>query len=377
MTGRDETVVSMTKQRPVDRPRRAFLGAVGTATLAGVAGCVGSGRRGGGGAGSGTEGDRDRGEGDRNGGGRGRKSDDRSPITILAAGSLQNALLDLETAVDVPVAVEVHGSATVARLIAEGKRDPDIVSVADVALFEELLSPPWYSVFASNAVVIAYDPNSEGGRRIAAAGADGWYEPLIAGAVDLGRTDPDRDPLGYRALFTLELASRYYADAANLREGIPRREQIYPETGLLSRFETGAIDAAFTYRSMAVERGYEYVDLPDRIDLGDPNHHEEWYSTVSYTLPGGREIRGSPIGYGATIREPSDAALSVFAAHTTDDSLDEAGFLRREGVPIHRGAVPERVERATNQAESDRASRGSRVPASASASTAPDGTVPD
>jgi molybdate/tungstate transport system substrate-binding protein len=298
--------------------RRGFLSTAGATGAVGLAGCTGVRR----GAGS-----------------------EAPTVTILAAGSLQHALeTGLAPAVDVPIRVEAHGSATVARLIAEGQRDPDIVTVADTALFEAPLSPPWYATFTSNAVVLAYNPDTEGGRRV--ADADRWYEPLVDGDVRLGRTDPDRDPLGYRTLFTLELAARHYADAPALRETIPRRRQLYPETALIGGFETGSIDAAFAYRNMAVERGYDYVDLPDRIDLSNPAHADR-YSTVSYTLPSGQEIRGGPISYGSTVRHRSDAALSVFAAHTTGDYLADAGFLLREEFPRYEGAVPAAVRRAT------------------------------
>src|SRR5699024_4708381 len=232
-------------------------------------------------------------------------------------------------------------------LIAEGKRDPDIVSVADVALFENLLSPSWYSVFTSNAVVIAYNPETEGGKRLAEAGRDRWYEPMTNGDISIGRTDPDQDPLGYRTLFALELASRYYDGASNLTETIPKREQIYPETALISRFETGGIDCAFAYRNMAEERGYDYIELPDRIDLSDPRYEQEWYSTVSYSLPNGKEVHGGLIGYGSTIRKMSDAALDVFATQTTGEYLGEAGFLLRDEFPEYVGDVPETVKRAT------------------------------
>jgi molybdate/tungstate transport system substrate-binding protein len=307
--------------------RRGFLLTAGATGVVGLAGCTGTRM----GAGPESEVPADDGE---------------SPtVTILAAGSLQHALeTGLAPAVDVPIRVEAHGSATVARLIAEGQRDPDIVTVADTALFEAPLSPPWYATFTSNAVVLAYNSDTEGGRRV--ADADRWYEPLVDGDVRLGRTDPDRDPLGYRTLFTLELAARHYADAPALRETIPRRRQIYPETALIGGFETGSIDAAFAYRNMAVERGYDYVDLPDRIDLSNPAHADR-YSTVSYTLPSGQEIRGSPISYGSTVRHRSDAALSVFAAHTTGDYLADAGFLLREEFPHYEGAVPDAVRRAT------------------------------
>nr|WP_228842351.1 extracellular solute-binding protein [Halococcus agarilyticus] len=325
--------MSTSEQRsPGSCSRRAFLGGVGAVGLAGAAGCVGSGRE------SGVDGD----DGD----------GDTGPVTILAAGSLQNALANgLEPTLDVPVRIESHGSATVARLIDEGKRDPDIVSVADTALFDEPLSPPWYSTFTSNAVVIAYNPETEGGKRLANAGKERWYEPLVNGDVRLGRTDPDHDPLGYRALFVLELASRYYDGASNLGGKILKRNQIYPETALISGFETGAIDAAIAYRSMAVERDYEYVALPDRIDLSEPAHEEEWYSTVSYSLPTGHEIAGGPISYGSTVRRTSDAALSVFAAQSTGTYLDDHGFVRREGFPTYDGNVPQRVKRTTDRAK--------------------------
>lgn len=232
-------------------------------------------------------------------------------------------------------------------MVAEGQRDPDVVTVADVALFSDPLSPPWYSLFTSNAVVLAYNPDTEGGQTVADAGAEGWYEPLVAGDVGLGRTDPDQDPLGYRTLFTLELASQYYDDASNLREQILKRDQIYPETSLISQFETGAVDVAFAYRNMAIERDYEYVDLPDQIDLSNPSYDEQWYSTVSYTLPNDQTVQGGLISYGSTIRTMSDAALSVFDAHTTGDYLSEFGFVLRDQFPTYRGDPPNRVEAAT------------------------------
>lgn len=342
--------------------RRNFLGAVG---LAGVAGCTGRSGGGGGGVPSTSAATA-----------RASKSSGQSTtVAILAAGSLQHALQHgLQPAVDVPIEVEAHGSAAVARMIAEGQRDPDIVTVADTALFDEPLSPPWHSVFTSNAVVIAYNPDTEGGTRLAEAGTERWYEPLVEGDVRLGRTDPDQDPLGYRTLFALELASRYYDDASNLTETVLRREQIYPETGLISQFETGSIDAAIAYRNMAVERGYEYIALPGQIDLSSPAYAEEWYSTVSYTLPTGQEIEGGVISYGSTIRKLSDAALAVFDVHTTGDYLADAGFLLRDSFPRYEGDVPAAVREAVGPpgaGESDRR----RPPAGALGETVSDITV--
>lgn len=307
--------------------RRRFLLTAETAAIAGIAGCTG---------------------------GSSQDGSQSTTIAILAAGSLQNALANgLKPAVDVSVQIEAHGSATVARMIDEGQRDPDIVSVADVALFEKPLSPPWYSVFTSNSVVIAYNPDTDGGQRLADAETESWYEPMVNGNVNIGRTDPDQDPLGYRALFMLELASRYYDDTSNLREQILQQNQIYPETSLLSQFETGSIDAAIAYRNMAVERDYEYIELPDQINLSNPQYAESWYSTTSYTLPSGQEIQGGLISYGSTIRHMSDAAVSVFDLHTTGSYLEEHGFLLREQFPAYTGDVPQRVRQVTDQSNED------------------------
>lgn len=303
--------------------RRRFLLTVGTAAVTGISGCTGE---------------------------SSRDGSQATTVAILAAGSLQNALGNgLKPAVDVPVEIEAHGSATVARMIDEGQRDPDIVSVADVALFEEPLSPPWHSVFTSNSVVIAYNPDTAGGERLAEAGTERWYEPMVDGNVNIGRTDPDQDPLGYRTLFMLELASRYYDDASNLREQILQQNQIYPETSLISQFETGSIDAAIAYRNMAVERDYEYIELPDQINLSNPQYAEEWYSTTSHTLPSGQEIQGGLISYGSTIQHMSDAAVSVFDVHTTGSYLEEQGFLLREQFPAYTGDMPQCVRQATYQ----------------------------
>jgi molybdate/tungstate transport system substrate-binding protein len=310
--------------------RRQVLRTAGTAAIAGVAGCID------GSLGTGVDGQ-------------------STTIRILAAGSLQNALSNgLKAAVDVPVQIETHGSATVARLINEGQRDPDIVAVADLSLFEEPLSPAWHCEFASNSLVIAYNPDTDGGQQLADAGEEHWYRPMVEGNVDVGRTDPDQDPLGYRTLFMFELASRYYDDASNLGDSILQRDQVYPETSLLSQFETGSLDAAIAYRNMALEREYAYLELPDQLDLSNPQYVEDWYSTTSYTLPSGQEIHGGLISYGATIRHMSDAAASLFDVLTTGRYLEDHGFRLGEQFPAYRGEVPQDISVRVSQSNETR-----------------------
>ena len=80
--------------------RRSVLSGL-VAALGGVAGCAG--RLGGSGAAPG-------------------------PVSLLAAGSLNNALENgLRPSVDVTLRVEARGSAELARLVDEGAKDPDVV----------------------------------------------------------------------------------------------------------------------------------------------------------------------------------------------------------------------------------------------------------
>jgi molybdate/tungstate transport system substrate-binding protein len=264
-------------------------------------------------------------------------------VSMLAAGSLNNALEHgLRPAVDATLEVEARGSAEVARLVAEGAKDPDVVAVADVALFDSPMHPAWYAEFAANSIVVAYNPETDGGRRLEAAGSE-WYRPLVEGRVSLGRTDPDLDPLGYRALFVLELATDYYGTGVDLRAAIPRRDQLYPETQLVSQFETGSIDAAITYRSMAVERGYDYVELPPEIDLSSPAFADT-YASATYDLPGGKTVRGGPISYGATIRRRSPAVRDVFERLTTGSFLREFGFAVPNDYPRYTPDAPDTLD---------------------------------
>ena len=262
------------------------------------------------------------------------------PVRVLCAGSLQKALLDgLDSAVAAPVQVEARGSAAAARLVADGVRDPDVVALADTALFESVLDTAWYTRFATNELVISYDGATDGGRRI--ADADTWFEPILAGDATLGRTDPNLDPLGYRTLFALELGADHY-DRPDLRQRVRDASRVYPETSLLARLDTGAVDAAMTYRNMAVDHGFDTRELPAALHLGDPAHRER-YRTVSYTLSDGTTVTGDVIEYGATCRHETEGAIETFEALVGGAALADRGFGLPARYPAYEGDVPDRL----------------------------------
>ncbi|MFB6220945.1 MAG: extracellular solute-binding protein [Halolamina sp.] len=227
-------------------------------------------------------------------------------VSVLAAGSLQVALEErFSERVDADLTLEARGSAACARMVREGIRDPDVLALADPALFAGVADR--YTAFATNALVVAYNPEGAGA---AVRDAERAYDPLLDADIRLGRTDPETDPLGYRTRFSLGLAEdhwdRPYTDALD-------DSQVLQETALLSAFETGALDAAVTYRNMAVDHGVPFRELPPELDLSAPRFADA-YAAERYETPSGQTVRGAPISYGATARSAGSAVERVFKA---------------------------------------------------------------
>lgn len=222
-----------------------------------------------------------------------------SAVSILAAGSLQRALATrFREQTDRRVTVESRGSAACARMVREGLRDPDLLALADPVLFDGLT--PEYTAFATNSLVVAYNPETAVGQAVAAA--DVPLDPLRRDAARFGRTDPDADPLGYRTLFAFDLAGeRWNRNYSSLLDP----SQIFPETELLAVLETGEIDAVVSYRNMAVDHDVPFRTLPPAVDLSAPQFADR-YAEYSYELPSGRVVRGTPITYGASLQMPGD-----------------------------------------------------------------------
>src|SRR6185437_148478 len=125
--------------------------------------------------------------------------------------------------------------------------------------------------------------------------------------------NPDTDPSGYQTLQMLSLAETYYkkpglaervlanAPAGNIRD---------TETDLISALQLGQIDYLAIYRSDAMQRHLQSIDLPNAIDLSDPAQSASYASAVAHTKNG--DLPGKPIVYAATI--PSSAANPALAA---------------------------------------------------------------
>ena len=136
-------------------------------------------------------------------------------VSVLAAGSLA-VVLDkhlgqrFKRETGIAVRGEYYGTNAVMRMVKDGRKYPDVVVSADARLLRDRLygtHSAWDVSFASNAVGIAYAPDTRFGQRLNAG--DRWYEVARAAADgDLAISDPDLDPLGYRAIHAFRLAER-------------------------------------------------------------------------------------------------------------------------------------------------------------------------
>jgi molybdate/tungstate transport system substrate-binding protein len=276
---------------------------------------------------------------------------DTDSVSVLAAGSLAAAFETLgqrfQSSGETAYHGEYHGSNAVVRMVEDRTKHPDVVVSADVELLRSQLRPEyasWDIVFAGNELGIAYNPQTDLGERLD-AGERPWYELLAdasAGAVAI--SDPDLDPLGYRAVQMLTLAEEYY-DVDGLRESVLESAQFEAdEPRLLADLETGNRAAAIAYRNMAVDRDLPFLDLPPQLNFADPTLADH-YAQATYTTDDGYTAAGSPILYNTTVLDEADnaAAGREFVGFLLDhpDLLREAGLGVPKSVPRGDGSVPD------------------------------------
>jgi molybdate/tungstate transport system substrate-binding protein len=276
-------------------------------------------------------------------------------LVIFHAGSLAVPFAELETEfegshTDVDVDRQSGGSATmISNAIAQedaGESPPDIIASADYKLISERMYEggyaDWYIAFARNTMVLCYRDNAPNSDDIVSENRT-WYDVLRNEEVSYGHSDPDQDPCGYRTLLVMQLTQKYYhdeatefgltpdPDAADLYDVlIPGSEHERGRTGgtsenrtstevvsaksvdLIMDLESGDLDYAFEYRSVAVQHGLNFIELNDYINLSKTSVElegvEEFYATASIEIlkdPGPPEVYeaqyGAAIVYGITI----------------------------------------------------------------------------
>ena len=297
-------------------------------------------------------------------------SQKKTQFHILEAGSLLVPFdaIELEYEAlnpDIDILAEGHGSIQVTRHITEIHDLADIAVVADHSLIPLLMYPvdmpdgdgpyaDWTISFATNRLGLAYNSQSAHADKI---NIDNWLEILSMPELRLGFSDPRFDACGYRALMLFMLAENYYeddtifenliannfwpritvikdGDVASIRvpEILEPSNDRYHLRGfsvqLLALLESGDIDYALLYESVARQHGLEFLELPQEIDLSSADC-AELYGKVSVKMDFQRfktispEYCGQPIVYGITI--PGNAPHPEKAAEFIEFLLGEQG----------------------------------------------------
>lgn len=265
-------------------------------------------------------------------------------LTIFHAGSLSVPFKELAGEFEaihrqVDVQRESAASGITIRKVTELGKKADIIASADYSLIPDFMFPKfadWYICFARNSMVIAYTKKSKFSEEI---NSQNWYDILAREGVEYGHSDLF-DPCGYRTLIVWQLAEIYYQRPGlyqKLIQGCPRKNIRPKETDLLPLLQAGELDYAFEYRSVAMQHGLRFVELPPELDLSSLEF-ADFYRRAKVEIPGkepGTTLtkEGKPIVYGLTI--PNEAPHPELAVEFLKFLLGEGGqaIMERNGQP--------------------------------------------
>jgi len=239
-------------------------------------------------------------------------------LTIHCATSLLYPLerveADFEQAYpDVDVQIEGHGTIQVIRHVTELHKKIDLIFVADYVLIPRLMYETkipdtnemyadYYIRFATNKLVLAYTDLSRYADEI---NSENWYSILTRENVKLGMANPQLAAVGYYSLIAIQLAEDHYTatglfhdlitvnmeppvnsiqDGQNYNIYIPEVQQPRgdkltlrgSEVDLIGLLKPGFLDYCFIYLSNAKQYGFNYIELPDEINMGSIQHKENY-----------------------------------------------------------------------------------------------------
>lgn len=291
-------------------------------------------------------------------------------LKIYCATSLLFPLQKVETDFErtypnINVEIEGHGTIQVIRHVTELNQEIDLLLVADYSLIPRMMYPTkmpnseqafadYYLRFATNTVVLAYSNQSKYADEI---NSDNWYSILARSDVTLGFANPQLDAIGYRALMAIQLAEDYYDEhslfhdlvTANLDPPIssipngsnhtifvpliqqPKGDKLIlraSEVDLIALLQSGLLDYSLIYLSNAKQYGFDYVELPDEVNMGSIQHQSN-YERVQVTYEHQRfatislDRTGEVIYYGLTI--PKNAPNPELAEEFVKFILSDQG----------------------------------------------------
>jgi molybdate/tungstate transport system substrate-binding protein len=259
-------------------------------------------------------------------------SDVKSKVVMFHAGSLSVPLKAMEKDFEaknpgLDLEMEASGSSKAARKISDLKKPCDIMASADYKVIDKLLIPDfahWNIRFATNQLVLCYTDKSKFSKEV---NEKNWIDILQKKGVVWGHSDPNLDPCGYRSLMVLQLAEKHYKKPGLYKKIIANRprENVRPKSvELISLLQTGNMDFAWEYLSVAVQHKLKYVKLPDEINLGNYKF-DKLYSTASVEVTGKKPgvmmtLKGKSVTYGITLikNAPNKKGALAFLRYLLD-----------------------------------------------------------
>lgn len=264
-------------------------------------------------------------------------------LKVFHAGSLSIPFARMEQVFErkypfIDVRREASGSLQAVRKITDLHKPCDVIAVADYDIIQKI-APDYIDhirLFARNEIVISYTKRSRYSGKI---NEKNWYNILARPDVKWAFSNPNDDPCGYRTLMSIALSSLYYnkpdlfSTLLGKINGLTQRKEngiliIIPNAlattknifirsksvELLGLLESGAIDYAFEYKSVAEQHNLKYVNLPPEVNLSDLAH-KDLYAQVRVQLSSGKVIEAKPIVYGISVLKmalhPKEAKLWV------------------------------------------------------------------
>lgn len=196
------------------------------------------------------------------------------------------------------------GAFGVANLIKSGEITPNVFESIGTAPFDKMGSkkPQWAVGFASSPIVIAYSPNSPYASKLKdiASGKlplKELFSLMEQPGFHLGRTNPNTDPQGQSFMLMMQLAEKQLhlpsGTASKILGTNTNPKQIFAEEAILSRLQSGQLDASSAYLPEAIQKHLPYIALPASMNMGDPSY-KSTYSSVHMEV-NGKTVSGSPI----------------------------------------------------------------------------------
>jgi molybdate/tungstate transport system substrate-binding protein len=255
-------------------------------------------------------------------------------LKVFMAGSLTGPFEKLKAAFEaehsnVEVLLEPAGSVDCIKKITENGKPADVLASADYALIPQMMVPDhadWYLTFAKNTMVLCYTNDSKYADEVT---AENWYQVLGRDGVRWAFSDPNSDPCGYRSPMVIQLAEAHYGDSTIFETLVEAHSDITateangvwtihatepnPDSStltirpksveLVTMLQSGGLDYAWEYRSVAVQNDLMFIELPEAIDLSSIDFAET-YATVQTEAKKGNGTTlyvGAPIVYGVTV----------------------------------------------------------------------------